>query len=357
MRREAMLPVRSARRGESGFSLIELMIAMVLGLIVSGAAIALFFSNSRTYASTENLGRIQENARTAFELMARDIREAAGNTCGASRGAANPPANVLNGAAGLWYSGANGGVRGYGAGEAMPGITTGSAPEQRVAGTGGLDLVAMFGDPVNVVLHAPAAATMTLNTAAHGLTVGDLVMACDAQHGAVFQVSSVAGPVIGHGAGGATPGNCATGLGALGPACGAVQYEFGCRLGGVGSGAGTPNCATERWTATVSRMRGSRWWVGNNDDGGTSLWQTVRLGAAETNFEIAEGVSGLDVRYLVAGATSYVDAATVTAAGDWPDVVALRIDLRVSGRDNPGPNGTVITRAFDNTVTLRNRMR
>lgn len=356
MRRQNRWRAAAAKRTAGGFSLIELMIAMVLGLIVSGAAIALFFSNSRTYASTENLGRIQENARTAFELMARDIREAAGNTCGASRGETNPPANVLNGAAGLWYSGASGGVVGYGGADAMPGLASGTAPEERVAGTQGLDLVSTFGAPVNIVLHAPVTATMTLNTAAHGFAVDDLVMACDVQHGAVFQVRSVVGPVIGHGSTGAAPGNCSISLGSVGPGCGADQYEYGCRLGGVGAGAGTPNCATERWTATVARMRGSRWWIGNNDDGGTSLFQTVRLGIAEDNLEIAEGVSALEVLYLVRGATDYADAATVTAAGDWPNVTALRINLEVSGQDRPGADGTVITRSFDNTVTIRNRM-
>lgn len=352
MRRQDRWCAAAAKRAAGGFSLIELMIAMVLGLIVSGAAIALFFSNSRTYASTENLGRIQENARTAFELMARDIREAAGNTCGASRSEA--PANVLNGAAALWYSGANGGVFGYGGADAMPGLATGTDPEERVAGTQGLDLVSMFGAPVNIVLHAPATNTMTLNTAAHGFAVNDLVMACDVQHGAVFQVRSVVGPVIGHGSGGADPGNCTGSLRGVGATCTATQYEFGCELGGP-TGGGI-NCATERWTATVARMRGSRWWIGNNDDGGTSLFQTVRLGVAEDNLEIAEGVSALEVLYLVRGATDYADAATVTAAGDWPNVTALRINLEVSGRDRPGADGTVITRSFDNTVTIRNRM-
>lgn len=339
-----------------GFSLIELMIAMVLGLIVTGAAVALFFSNSRTYASTENLGRIQENARTAFELMARDIREAAGNTCGASREATNPPANVLTGAAGLWFSGANGGVQGYAATDTMPGLATGAARGQRVAGTEGVDLVSTFGPPLNVVQHNAGTATITLNTTAHGLVAGDIAMVCDVQHGAIFQVTDATGATIRHSNGGAAPGNCSTSLGGLGPGCGTAQYEFGCRLGGVGSGSGTPNCATERWTASVARLRASRWWIGNNGDGGRSLWQTVRAGGAEQNLEIADGVGAMQISYLVRGANAYVNAATVTAANNWPNVVALRIDLQMTGTDIPGANGTQITRSFDNTVMLRNRM-
>lgn len=64
-----------------GFSLIEMMIAMVLGLIVMGAAIAVFQSNQRTYTSNEGLNRVQEGARVAYEMMSRDIRSAGTSAC------------------------------------------------------------------------------------------------------------------------------------------------------------------------------------------------------------------------------------------------------------------------------------
>ena len=70
---------RTRRAG--GFSLIELMIAMVLGILVMGAAFAVFMSNQNTYRANEGLNRIQESARTAVELMSRDIRAAGGSAC------------------------------------------------------------------------------------------------------------------------------------------------------------------------------------------------------------------------------------------------------------------------------------
>ena len=39
------MPMRRTRPSSAGFSLIELMVAMVLGLIVLGAAISVFQSN------------------------------------------------------------------------------------------------------------------------------------------------------------------------------------------------------------------------------------------------------------------------------------------------------------------------
>ena len=71
----------SSPRRAAGFSLIELMVALVLGLLVAGAALAILQSNQATYRSNEGLNRIQENARIAFELMSRDIRAAGGSAC------------------------------------------------------------------------------------------------------------------------------------------------------------------------------------------------------------------------------------------------------------------------------------
>src|SRR5690606_16585162 len=73
-----------AARRQGGATLIELMIALLLGLVVVAAASGLFLTNKRVYASTETLNRIQENGRVSFELMSRDIREAGGNPCGAN---------------------------------------------------------------------------------------------------------------------------------------------------------------------------------------------------------------------------------------------------------------------------------
>src|SRR5580765_5642183 len=78
---------------QSGFTLIELMVALVLGLIVVGAAGSLFLSNNRVYGMTETVGRIQENQRPSFELMARDIRSAGGTPCGTPL---NSMTSVLN---------------------------------------------------------------------------------------------------------------------------------------------------------------------------------------------------------------------------------------------------------------------
>ena len=68
---------------ERGFSLVELMIALALGLFLTGVAITIVINNRQTFRTAENQARMQENARAAFEMMARDLRGAGGNPCAA----------------------------------------------------------------------------------------------------------------------------------------------------------------------------------------------------------------------------------------------------------------------------------
>lgn len=76
-----MNTIHSPQRRSGGFGLIELMIAMVLGLIVLGAAIAVFQSNTRSFRSNEGLNRVQEGARAGYEMMSRDLRSAGTSAC------------------------------------------------------------------------------------------------------------------------------------------------------------------------------------------------------------------------------------------------------------------------------------
>src|SRR5690606_20380365 len=69
-------------RHQAGFSLVELMVALTLGLIIVGGVISIFVTNQQAFRTTEALSRLQENARISFELMAREVRQSGGNPCG-----------------------------------------------------------------------------------------------------------------------------------------------------------------------------------------------------------------------------------------------------------------------------------
>ncbi len=62
---------------QKGMSLIEVMIAMVIGLLLLSGAMTMFMSNQRVYREQNEMGLLQENARFLMHLLVRDIRRAA----------------------------------------------------------------------------------------------------------------------------------------------------------------------------------------------------------------------------------------------------------------------------------------
>jgi len=66
-----------------GFSLIELMIAMVLGLLVAEGIYILFASAGKVNTTQTALARLQENGRIAIDIIANDLRSAGRLPCGA----------------------------------------------------------------------------------------------------------------------------------------------------------------------------------------------------------------------------------------------------------------------------------
>lgn len=336
------------RSGVRGLTLVELMIALALGLLVVGSASAIFISNRQTYRATEGLGRVQENSRMAFELMARDLREAAGNPCGnADRTEPLKLVNLLNGSTTAWWRGWNNGITGYESTTALVAPTN-----VRVAGTDAVDL--MVGDSssaVTIAAHATATQQFTANTADHGFRASDLAVACDWSQASLFQVSSVAGATIGHQTSG-TPGNCTTGLGYANPA-------LACAGGPVRTKQFGPNTTDTNASATLIRMQPVRWYVGTSA-GGQSLYRSVVVNEAGTlsvrNQEVAEGVNDMELQYLLEGSTAYVDATVVTPASRWNDVTAVRVTLAIRSADGAGVGGAQLQRGITHTITLRNRM-
>lgn len=59
-----------------GFTLIEMMIAMLMGAVVMGAVWASFQAQHRTYLVQDDTAYMQQNLRAAAEMLERDIRMA-----------------------------------------------------------------------------------------------------------------------------------------------------------------------------------------------------------------------------------------------------------------------------------------
>lgn len=236
---------RSGVRRQAGFGLIELMIAMVLGLLVLGAAIAIFQSNQRSFQSNEGINRIQESARVAFELMARDIRAAGGSACSNGSVVETSSAN-----SNLFRD--------------TP--VQGTASELTV--TSGDDTAYRVTDSTanSVTLSLPSGMT----NASEAFKANDWVLLCNARKTFVVQVASAS----------------------------ANQVTFTANL--PESYVPTMDEYAPPDAVVLARLRSTRWYLD-----GTTL-RVSRLGGAGE--AVAEGVQSMAVSYLDRGGASYANA-------------------------------------------------
>ncbi|MNM40269.1 hypothetical protein D3C81_510690 [compost metagenome] len=325
---------------QRGFTLIELMVALLLGLLVVAAAGSIFMSNRRVYGASEAVNRIQENQRAAFELIARDIREAGMNPCSRFN-AANPiTVQITAPDSQFWGRFANG-------------VFGGTA--------GGRDFVALYlanGQQYRVTEHSRPDNALTLNSV-DNLAAGQQLMACNSDHAIAFQATAVSGSTVEHAAG----TNCGAGLtpapdaGKCSETVSGPGYCF--HIEGVPSAADSLACprGIGRSPGFVVAPYEARWTVEDNGRGGTSLYRTAQNGRSE----IAEGITGMTVRYKVGDTADYVDAASVAGGNNWSLVTAIHLAMTfqaprgaMAAGDVKGEDGTVLQRTMQDFIVLRN---
>lgn len=315
---------------QRGLTLVELMVALVLGLVVIGAIVNLFLTNRQTYRTTENLARMQENLRIAFELMARDVREAGATACGATN-----IANVLNGITNWSWQGET--LIAYAPGATLPPPT----PTNVAAGSPVLS-IAKGSDPANeihVTGHNPASATLTLSSTT-GLDVGDILFLCAGPDAAIFQATNVNSSsltVVHNDGSSIAPGNCTK----------CLSTPVIC-----GSGGAAPQPASCRnfTGGTLLKFQHILWYVGTNDRGGTSLYRKV---GNDDAVEMVPDIDQLTLNFLSVGGTTYQPIASVA---DWTQVRAVRIMVRSVSTDKIGTDGQPLRREYPFTIALRNRL-
>jgi type IV pilus assembly protein PilW len=71
-----MMQHAGTTRHQRGFTLVELMIGMTLGLILIGGVVAVFLQSRQSFRVDENVARMQDQARFAMGELTRDVRMA-----------------------------------------------------------------------------------------------------------------------------------------------------------------------------------------------------------------------------------------------------------------------------------------
>src|SRR5690606_15791490 len=64
------------RRYARGLSLVELMVAMLLGLILIAGVLQIFLGNRQAQRMEQAISRVEENGRIAMDLITQDLRVA-----------------------------------------------------------------------------------------------------------------------------------------------------------------------------------------------------------------------------------------------------------------------------------------
>lgn len=316
-------------RRQLGLTLVELMVALVLGLVVIGAVTNLFLTNRQTYRTTENLARMQENLRFAFELMARDVREAGATACGSTT-----VANVLKGTPTSWsWEGES--LRAY---EDCNTVPTFSSPLPNcAAGTPVLAIsrASNSAEEVRVTNHDPEkSATMNISPVGT-IKTKDILFVCKGSQAAIFRATNVNAKslTVDHQAGQNTPGNETKCL------------DFPLK----------PNqCKTSFKGGTLLRFERILWYVGTNDRGGTSLYRKVDNNPdRDKRVEMVPDIVALDFTFLSENGNTYE---TIASVGNWTQVRAVRAIVTTESIDAVGTGGERLRRTHRFTVALRNRL-
>jgi type IV pilus assembly protein PilW len=61
------------KKQQTGFSLVELMVGLVIGLLVSAIIITVFTQSKKSYSQDEEISQLQENGRYALQLLTREL--------------------------------------------------------------------------------------------------------------------------------------------------------------------------------------------------------------------------------------------------------------------------------------------
>lgn len=335
---------------QTGLTLVELMIALVLGSLLLIGVFNVMVGARTSYQLQSGFSQIQASARFALEEMAFDIRNAGFTGC--TRDDARIT-NVLDGPAD-YYGNILAGAEAY---NANANDWTPNLPAQIISPQTGSDVLTVrTSNEGDVFLRTAMGTTaddlqLTLNSVGStgSIDVGSILVLTDCLSTSVFQVNGAdAGTatvrhVAGKNSQSIEPGNSSGNL--------AKRYEAG---------------------AHVIVMETVSYFVRQSSNGtGASLWRRRGFGNSE---ELLEGVDNLQIMMGQDPDGDQVVDAYVTPDVAVPDeTVAVRLHLLVRSLDEmsidtdtrtfdmggeviPAFNDRRLRRAFTKTVSVRNRL-
>lgn len=332
-----------------GFSLVEIMVGVTLGLILSIAIIGVYLAQKNTYKTNTSQALIQSAASAISALLTPAIRSA--GFCGCANitqaisnlnGGGSPPISTLNTVPSM--------VMGYDAMNGSNAITiTTNTPNSTSTDSwspgldGSLsgsvqatsDVIVVLGgtsgsQPIAVSSIISGSNSFTLQNSA-GVVAGQLAAISDCLKATIFQVTGVNGTTVSHLAGGGAYGNASDSL--------TINYGVGAQF--------VPLTQTAFFVA--------------NDPGGQSalMRATLNMDGTWTIQALAPGVNTMKVLYGVGTdgvPNQYVSASNVI---DWSQVYAIRLGFLLEGQQGSATLPTIQYTVLGTNVTVPadNRLR
>ena len=347
-------PTPVAYKSQRGFTLVELMISLVLGLLLTAVIGYAYLGSRQVFRTTDTISRMQESARYVFEKIAYDIRLLGFSGClsvpPGSSASASPALNVLASPT-TWYTNLFGQpIIGY-QNTAPPDVcTTANTSACYLHGDALTLLRADNSQEYVVAAHDNISSPHTITTtASHNFSDNEILVVADCANAAVFQASTASGTTV-------------TYTGDLGTT----------------------------FPASLSRimpLSAMTYYIGRNSAGEPAVYrENLKSSGATLAEEVVEGVQDMHILYGVdtAGTDKTVDAyVTASAVADWSKVLSVRISLLMVSRSDesitsgnqpyvfppdmdtdPGttapsptiPSDRLLRRVFTTTITVRNRL-
>jgi type IV pilus assembly protein PilW len=308
--------------------MIELMVAMLIGLIILAAVSTVLVSSKKNYTTQDSRARLQENARFAMQFLVRDLRMAGYFGCADD---VDSVRNTVNGTAGSAYS-TNQPIQGSESkSEWYPNTTPATLPPSNMeANTDAIAIRYLDGSTaVNIEKPYMNTSAAALHTSGTGLRVGEIVMVMDCSSAAVFQISgpgqagdAVSSP-IDHNTGVGTPGNAVKDLGKV--------YEG---------------------DAKIAKFYYASYYIRKNANKQPALYQDIlTLNTTSSTMdvtprELVEGIENLQILYGVNKdedrTPDIYKKANAMLDTDWNNVVAIRFGIlarTLANTDAANPSG------------------
>lgn len=318
-------------RRQQGLTLVELLVAITLGLVIATVLVSVFAANSLSYRVQTGLARSQEGGRFAVNFLAQDIRMAGFNGSCLARG--DQLTNTLNtgyaasfdtyiqgydGSASTWSPALDSSI------SAHSPSTNSDILTIRLAGNG-IPLETPYMPNTSADLHVPSGNVLRQH---------DIALICDPVGGAIFQITNAnpatSGSVV-HNTGSGSPGNATKDLG----------HKYAAN-------------------SEIFTLSTHSYYVAPNTRGSTSLWMLAApcLSGESCPSELVEGVERLQLEYgidtdndLQHSANQFVAASAVS---DWNQVVAVRVSILVRSVDD-GLLSTANSINFNGSSTANDR--